>query len=109
MVMSNDLILSIITVIAGALTASSLVSTIHKYIQMRIEKKEFYYEKQLKRYEVELEKQLVELELMQKQLEKNKDVIENQENYEKTQILINKLIEQYKDEKKKDMEGKKAQ
>ena len=39
MVMNNDLILSIITAIAGTLTASSLISTIYKYIQMRAKKK----------------------------------------------------------------------
>lgn len=109
MVMSNDLILSIITAIAGTLTASSLISTVYKYIQMRAKKREFHYEKQLKKYEVELEKQLLELELMQKQLERDKDTIESYEKYEKTKTLINKLINQYKDEEKNDMGEKKIQ
>ena len=37
---------------------------------------------------------------MQKQLEREKDTIENYEKYEETKTLINKLIDQYKDEKK---------
>lgn len=109
MVMNNDLILSIITAIAGTLTASSLISTIYKYIQMRAKKREFHYEKQLEKYKVELQKQLLELELMQKQLEREKDTIENYEKYEETKTLINKLIDQYKDEKKNDMGEKKVQ
>lgn len=109
MVMSNDLILSIITAIAGVLTTISLISTINKYIQMRAKKRKFHYDKQLEKCKVELKKQLQELELMQKQIEREKDTIENYEKYEETKTLINKLIDQFKDEEKDDMGEKKVQ
>lgn len=48
---------------------------------------------------MELEKQLLELEKMEKEIKLEEIESEDKEKYEDTKILINNLIEQYKNNK----------
>lgn len=92
--MISELVLNVITVVAGGLTASSLYYAITKVLHKHTSIKEKEYKIKLKKLEVELNKQLLELEEMQRQIEAEE--IENREKYDETKALINNLIEQYK-------------
>lgn len=92
--MISEMILYFITGIAGGLTASSLYfayKSVKKYVNMK--------ERKIDKYKLELEKQLLELEKMEKEIKLEEIESEDKGKYEDTKILINNLIEQYKNNK----------
>lgn len=97
--MNSELFLSIITGIACGLTISSLTSTIRRIVKIystyKMEKNK------LEKYKMELYKQRLELEGMKEKIElEEKEFeekgLEEKTKYRDTKILIDNLINQYK-------------
>ena len=89
--MNNEIILDIVTLIAGLLTASSVVSTIGAIIS---EAKDTKY--QTKKIKSKLDKQLLDLQEIKKQIEISSKNVEDENEYKDVKAIVENLIDQYK-------------